>query len=156
MVARQAGGEQPLRSGMALLRAWCIRQTLPQFARELPNDVLESDQPVGQLARSNPEKTPRSEHIQVELVAGLLTVMASDRGTVPYPCHERANSAAVDLHVWAQADDQHHADQRALEPPKRRRPLMEIHRALDNATQRRYRIELVDHKAHQHRINRAA
>ncbi len=86
MVARQAGGEQPLRSGMALLRAWCIRQTLPQFARELPNDVLESDQPVGQLARSNPEKTPRSEHIQVELVAGLLTVMASDRGTVPYPC----------------------------------------------------------------------
>jgi hypothetical protein len=67
MVARQTAGEQPLRGGMALLRARCIRQSLPQLARELPNDVLESDQPVGQLARRNPEETPRSEHIQVKL-----------------------------------------------------------------------------------------
>jgi hypothetical protein len=156
MVARQTAGEQPLRGGMALLRARCIRQSLPQLARELPNDVLESDQPVGQLARRNPEETPRSEHIQVKLLASLLTVMASDRGTIPYPCHERADSAAVDLHSRAQADDQHHADQRALEPPKRRRPLMEVRRPLDNATQRRYRVKLLDHEPHQCRINRAA
>jgi hypothetical protein len=46
---------------MTLLRAPCVRQSLRQLNPESSNDVLESDEPIGQFARWDAEEAPRSE-----------------------------------------------------------------------------------------------
>ena len=75
-VLGQAGGEQPLRDGVALLRVGRVGQSLGQLGAEPPEDVLEVDHPVAELAAWDAKDPPRAEQIEVELVAGLLAVVS--------------------------------------------------------------------------------
>src|ERR1700733_11349767 len=76
VVLGQAAGQEPLRDRVALGGVARIPQPLDQLGPEGSEEILELDELVAQLARRDAEQPPRFEHVEVELIAGLLTVVA--------------------------------------------------------------------------------